>query len=591
MTEPEYAADSLRLEPPTNGSIQQVRQQNAALREEASALCQKNAELVWLLAEAKRNSQVDRQARRAALNLMEDAIEARRAGQRENAERCRAEHELRASEAKYRRLFEAIDEGFFIIERVASRTGAPWDFRVVEANPAVATQSGVGDVVGKTLRQAFPGESEEWYVTYEQILTTGESIRFQRELVTQGRVLELYAFRFEEERQHRIAVIFKDVSERKRAEADLREAARRKDEFLAILAHELRNPLAPICNTMGILRHSAARDAALQGVCDMMERQVHNIVRLVDELLEVSRITRGLIELQEGDTELATVIGNAVEISGPLIESSDHRLDVTLPPEPIPLHGDVLRLGQVFANLLNNAAKYTERGGQIWLSARAEGSEAVVSIRDTGIGISADMLPAIFDLFTRADRSRGRSRDGLGIGLTIVKKLVEMHRGTISAHSEGLGRGSEFLVRLPIGVASQTVRKAPEGTESSRVGVQHRVLVVDDNDDAAASLGMLLKLLGSDVQVAHDGQAALALIKSYRPNLVFLDLGLPGMDGLEVARQVRQQADFDEVILIALTGWGQVEDRKRTREAGFDHHLVKPADLKTLQSLLAVAEL
>jgi PAS domain S-box-containing protein len=382
--------------------------------------------------------------------------------------------------------------------------------------------------------------------------------------------------------------VARDITHRKQAEAALHEADRRKDEFLATLAHELRNPLAPIRNSMHILRMTARNDPTAERVCEMMERQVNHMVRLVDDLMEVSRITRGLIELRKEETDLGAILSSAVETSKPLITAADHQLAITIPQEYIPLYGDAVRLGQIFANLLNNAAKYTDRRGQIWLSARREGNEAVVSVRDNGIGISAPMLPKVFEMFMQADRSTNRSQGGLGIGLTLVKRLTEMHAGTISVQSEGPGQGTEVIVRLPVAALQPDRTKQPSVSQKPTSLPQRRVLVVDDNEDSAASMGMLLNFLGTDVQVAHDGPTALAIIESYRPDVVLLDIGMPGMDGFEVARQVRQRVDFNNIMLIALTGWGQTEDRNRTRAAGFDHHLVKPADITALQSLLTV---
>ncbi|MGO9599338.1 MAG: ATP-binding protein [Isosphaeraceae bacterium] len=585
MSETEGNADSLveyRL------SNEELRQWNAQLRDESARLREQTSDLMQQLAEARMGSRVDREARRAALNLMEDAVAARHAEQRENQERRRAEEELRASEEKYRSLFESIDEGFFIIEKVEPDGEELLDFFFVEANPAVAAQSGVSCVVGKTMRQAFPGEAEEWYLTFDDILKTGESTRFERELLTQARTLELYAFPLGDAAHGRIAVIFKDVTQRKAVEAALREADRRKDEFLATLAHELRNPLAPISNCLQIFRLTADKDSMTEELCEMMERQVNHMVRLVDDLLELSRITRGSIELRKEATDLTTIIRSAVEISRPLIESFEHKLTISLPTTPVPLYGDVVRLGQVFANLLNNAVKYTDRGGQIWLGARQEDEEVVVSVRDSGIGISASMLHTIFDMFTQADPSSKRAHGGLGIGLTLAKRLVEMHGGTITAFSEGPGQGSEFAVRLQIASASEAALHESSWNQPGARISECRVLVVDDNEDSATSLGMLLKSLGTDVQTVHDGATALETIRSYRPDMVFLDLGMPGMDGVEVARQIRGQPDFEKVMLIALTGWGQEGDRNRTHEAGFDHHLVKPAPLSALQSLLSI---
>ena len=383
--------------------------------------------------------------------------------------------------------------------------------------------------------------------------------------------------------------------ERGRIEEELRrrveqlaELDRRKDEFLATLAHELRNPLAPIRNSLHILRLSGGSGPTAERVLEMMERQVSHMVRLVDDLLEVSRITRGKIELRKERVTLAAVLGSAVETSRPLIESGRHHLEVSLPAEPLILEADPVRLCQVIANLLNNAAKYTEEGGQISLTARREGGEAAVSVRDSGLGIPPEMLPRIFDLFSQVDRTLKRSQGGLGIGLTLARTLAEMHGGRVEVRSGGPGQGSEFTVRLPLAADPSGLEGRPgEGGQQPAGSGQQRVLVVDDHRDAADSLGMLLRFLGADVLVVYDGPAALAALRTYRPSVVFLDIGMPGMDGHEVARQVRQTPEFRGVRLIALTGWGQEDDRRRSRAAGFDHHLVKPANAEAVQTLLA----
>lgn len=363
------------------------------------------------------------------------------------------------------------------------------------------------------------------------------------------------------------------------------EADRRKDEFLATLAHELRNPLAPIRNSLHLLRLSGNTDPVVQRVREMMERQVDHMVRLVDDLLEVSRISRGKIELRKERVELAAVIRSAVETSQPLLDAAGHQLAVSLPSQPITLSGDPVRLAQVFANLLNNAAKYAKQPGQVWLTARVEGDEVVVAVRDTGIGIATDMLPRVFEMFMQVEGPHHGSQGGLGIGLALVRSLVQLHGGSVSATSDGLGRGSEFIVRLPLTepVAISRVSPLPNVQSLSPA----RVLVVDDNRDAADSLGMLLRALGAEVTVVHDGAAALDRIAEVRPTTVLLDIGMPGLDGYEVARRIRQLPDCRGVVLIALTGWGQEEDRRRTRAAGFDHHLVKPTDMQTLHALMS----
>lgn len=387
-------------------------------------------------------------------------------------------------------------------------------------------------------------------------------------------------------------VVLRDVTTRKKAEVELLEADRRKNEFLATLAHELRNPLAPLRNSLHILHRLPGADSGPAArVYEMMERQVAHLTHLVDDLLEVSRITRGKIELRKERTDLATSIHNAVEMSRPLMESAGHQFTLGLPAEPLILEADPARLAQVFANLLNNAVKYTTNGGQISLTAWREDGEARVSVRDNGVGIPAEMLPRVFDMFTQVDRTQRHSQGGLGIGLTLVESLVQMHGGRIEANSAGAGQGSEFLVHLPLAPALPDIstQEAQDTTmeTASTSPIRQRILVVDDNHDVADSLGMLLQLLGYDVRVVHDGPSALASISSYQPSVVLLDIGMPGMDGYEVARHVRKQPEFKDLPLVALTGWGQEEDRRRSKEAGFNHHLVKPVDPDILEQVLA----
>lgn len=374
------------------------------------------------------------------------------------------------------------------------------------------------------------------------------------------------------------------LQEREQTAEALRQADRRKDEFLATLAHELRNPLAPVRNAVEILRLSASSDPAVADVCAVLERQVGNLIRLVDDLLEVSRITRGKIDLRMETIELAAVIRSAVETSRPLIDAAGQQLAISMPPEPLMVRGDPLRLAQVFANLLNNAAKYMDQGGQIWLTVRREEGQAVIAVRDTGIGIPAESLPTIFDLFTQVQRSTQLAQGGLGIGLSLVRNLTELHGGTVTARSAGEGQGSEFTIRLPL---SAEVATASQPREAAHVLLRRSVLVVDDNRDAAVSMARLLELLGAEVRIANNGPEALELLARFRPAVILLDLGMPGMDGYEVARRIRSQPDLKDVVLIALTGWGQESDRRRTHAAGFDHHLTKPANLDALESLLA----
>jgi PAS domain S-box-containing protein len=377
-----------------------------------------------------------------------------------------------------------------------------------------------------------------------------------------------------------------DIEDQKRAEETLREADRRKDEFLATLAHELRNPLAPIGNALQILRMPGVDPATAERSRDVMERQLQQLVRLVDDLLDVSRVMRGKITLHRERVELAAVIARAVETAQPFIEAQGHELTVSVPAEPLTVEADPVRLAQVVGNLLTNAAKYTERGGRIWLTGRREGSEAVLRVRDTGIGIAPEVLPRVFDLFVQVDHAATRSQGGLGIGLTLVQNLVELHHGTVEALSPGLGQGSEFVVRLPLPARGpEAVQPAHDGG-AARPTPGRRLLIADDNRDAADSLAWLLRLRGHEVRVAHDGPAALELAEDFRPEVAFLDIGMPGMDGYTVARRLRQLPVLEKIRLAALTGWGQAEDRRRSAEAGFDHHLVKPVELEDLERVL-----
>jgi len=376
------------------------------------------------------------------------------------------------------------------------------------------------------------------------------------------------------------------LAERERDAAELLANDRRKDEFLAILAHELRNPLAPLRNSLHVLRLTSYGDPAVRQAGEIMERQVDHLVRLVDDLLEVSRITRGTIEIRRDRVDVASVVRGAVETSRPLIDAAGHRLAVSLPNPPLVVDGDPVRLAQILSNLLNNAAKYSDKGSDIRLTARREGEEIVFRVEDTGIGIAPEMLPCVFELFTQIDRRANRSQGGLGIGLTLVKTLVELHGGSVEARSAGLGRGSEFVVRLPLAGDSAATDACPAEAATPGALARRRVLVVDDNRDAADSLATVLRMSGAQVRVVHSGAEALHVLEAARPAIVLLDIGMPGMDGYEVARRIRERPGFADVRIVALTGWGQDEDRARSRAAGIDHHLVKPADIEALHALL-----
>lgn len=391
-----------------------------------------------------------------------------------------------------------------------------------------------------------------------------------------------------------IATVSQDVTERRRMEdslrglaADLAEADRRKDEFLATLAHELRNPLAPLSNTLEILKRSSGPDASVRQGLETMERQLEQLVRLVDDLLDLSRITHNRIELRKRHVDLAAVLRQAVLAAQPLADAARHTIEVNVPSEPIYLHADPVRLTQVFDNLLNNSCKYTPPGGTIRVTVQRDGQSAVATVTDTGIGIPHDKLASIFDMFAQVDRTLEQSQGGLGIGLTLVKRLVEMHGGLVEAQSAGEGQGSAFVVRLPVapGVAAQAGQAAASETQTS--SARHRILVVDDNEDSADSLALLLQLTGHQVFTAHDGPDALDAAEQHRPDVVLLDIGLPVLNGYDVCRRIREQPWGQTMVLVALTGWGQDEDRRRSQDAGFDDHLVKPVDHTRLLALLS----
>jgi len=383
-----------------------------------------------------------------------------------------------------------------------------------------------------------------------------------------------------------VVLVFRDITERRAGERALRDNDRRKDEFLAMLAHELRNPLAPIRNAAHTLGLLGSPDDRVQWVSGVIERQVGLMTRLVDDLLDVSRITSGKITLQREPVAIAAVIAQAVEIARPPAESRKETLEVDVAPDVGWVDGDQARLVQAVGNLLDNAIKYTEEGGHIRLHARALADEVAIAVRDTGVGIPADLLPHVFDLFTQADRSLERRQGGLGIGLTLVRRLVEMHGGRVEAASEGPGRGSEFTIRLPR-LALDAPVPAPTPAPDRPPGPARRVLVVDDQPDSTDSLALLLRLRGHEVRTASDGSSALEEFARYRPEVVFLDLGLPGMSGYDVARQLRAMPEARDVRLVALTGYGTEADRERTRAAGFDVHLAKPVDPHAVESLLA----
>lgn len=445
------------------------------------------------------------------------------------------------------------------------------------------------------IKAVHPDDLQNSAQLWEEALNTGEPCEMRHRLRAADGCYRWFLVRMQpqygqEGQLLRWAGSCTDIEDLVLAEARLREIDKRKDEFLALLAHELRNPLAPIRNAVYILQRSdagapVARDKA-RSLLAMMEKQVDHLVRLVDDLLEVSRITSGKIELKKKRCDLNAILRHAIDTSQPFIQSGGHTLTMELTSSPLTLDADPVRLAQVFANLLNNAAKYTENNGHIWLNAERSGEQVIVSVRDNGIGILPEALPRVFDLFAQSDDARCRAQGGLGLGLALVRNLVEMHGGQVEVRSEGRDRGSEFIVRLPIGAPVSSKGERERG-EAVAPHPSYRVLVVDDDHAVADSFSMLLEQLGVSVRVAYGGEAALSAVSTFKPHLAFVDIGMPGMDGYETARRIRMLAEGKDLFLAALSGWGQEDDRRRSMEAGFDRHFVKPIKFDVLEALLA----
>jgi PAS domain S-box-containing protein len=382
-----------------------------------------------------------------------------------------------------------------------------------------------------------------------------------------------------------VSKVARDITERKRVEETLRDMGRRKDEFLAVLAHELRNPLAPLRSSLQLMRMAMTDRHAVDHALGVMERQLQQMVRLIDDLLDVSRISRGMITLRKESVSMSDVLESAVETIRPAIDAAGQELHLSLPTPPIFVDADATRLAQIFANLLSNAAKYTWRGGRIDLAMNLQGSCVAVSVKDNGVGIPANMLQKVFDMFIRVDGSLEKTQGGLGIGLTLVKQLVEMHGGTIEARSEGYCVGSEFIVRMPVIQSSQS--KPVESVAAPTPGVPHRILIVDDHPDSATSLAMMLQMEGHQTQTAFDGMEAVRVAGEFRPDVILLDIGMPKLNGYDTCRIIRAQPWGKDLTIVALTGWGQDEDRRRSKAAGFNHHLIKPVEPAVLVKLLA----
>jgi PAS domain S-box-containing protein len=504
-------------------------------------------------------------------------------------DRMRLVAELGAERALLNSLLDNAPVGFAFYDQ---------EYRYLRINPALAELNGlsVEAHLGHTLSEVVPDLAADLSRAFEQVKETGQSIVNQEIAGETPRfpgqkrswLCNFYPVRTPDGTLLGTGALVSDIDDRKRMEEALRDADQRKNEFLAMLAHELRNPLAPISNAVQIMRVEGPNGPSFQWSINVIGDQIKHMTRMIDDLLDVSRITRGKVDLQRQKIELADVVSLAVEASRPLLEDYRHHLTVQLPPGAVLLDVDPARISQVLSNLLNNAAKYTPEGGEIGVVTELSEGEVIIRVCDNGIGISPELLPKMFDLFVQADQSLSRSRGGLGIGLTVVRSLVEMHGGSVTVVSKGPGQGSEFSIRLPRAARPARLPQAPaKGADRPALQLpRQRILVVDDSLKNAASLEVLLSALGHEVHTAHDGMTALELVRELRPDVVLLDIGLPLVDGYEVARRCRQDPAFENVILVALTGYGQEQDRLRSREAGFDAHLVKPVNLEELKLVL-----
>ncbi len=522
-----------------------------------------------------------RQLRQAGAELILLAIE-------DITARKRVEAGLQQSEARLQLFFEYAPAALAVFDH---------DMCYLAASRRWRQDYGLGtqDLIGRSHYEIFPEIPEVWRTVHRRGLA-GEVVRCEEDRFerldgsVQWERWEVRPWHVGDGAIGGIVIFTEDITARKEAAEALRAADRRKDEFLAILAHELRNPLAPIRHAVDILKLRDLSDPTLQAALDVFDRQSHRLARLVDDLLDVNRITHGKLQLRRERVELAAVIDQALEGTGPELAAAGQEFSVSLPPKPIYLEADPLRLSQVFVNLLTNAAKYTEARGRIRLSAQQAGMEVAVTVADTGIGIAPEHLSEIFEMFTQVSSPVLQPQRGIGIGLALARRLVEMHGGRIEAHSEGVGCGSAFIVHLPV-VADTATRLPPDRGETNdrKAPPSRRILVVDDEAICARALAGLLQRLGNEVEIAHDGLEAVAAAERYRPEVILLDIGMPKLDGYAACRQIRAQPWGKATQIVAVTGWGTDEHRRRSAEAGFDAHLVKPVDAPALAQLLAEA--
>lgn len=499
---------------------------------------------------------------------------------------------IRGNDERYRTLFDSIDEGFCIIEVLFDETGRPNDYLFLEVNRAFEKQTGLVDVHGKRVRELIPHQDEHWFQIYGRIATTGDPERFESRGEAMNRDYDVYAFRVGAPEKRRVAVLFKDVSERKRAEAELlamndqlREADRRKTEFLAMLSHELRNPLAPIRYSIYLLeRATPGSDQALRAM-EVMRRQAEHLTRLVDDLLDLTRISQGKIPLELKRVDLREIVLKTAEDLHSVFAHAGLALGVDCDSAgPAWIEADPTRIAQVLGNLLNNSARFTPEGGSVHVRVALREGSAELTVRDDGIGMDPEGIDAMFEPFVQASATLARTKGGLGLGLALVRSIVELHGGNVSARSDGPGTGAEFVVRLPL---------ASEGSQSEKglpleaAATAKTILVIEDNLDGAQALAEILELQGHRVRVARDGHSGIALARELQPDVVLCDIGLPDVDGYEVARTLRSDGRLRDTRFVALTGYAQPEDRERARDAGFAAHLAKPVEVQELMAALA----
>jgi PAS domain S-box-containing protein len=547
---------------------------------------------------------------------------------RDITELTQAEKARRESEIRFRTLFESMDEGYCVVEMIFDEENNPIDYRFLEVNPVFERQTGIKDARGRLMREIAPEHEQHWFDIYGRIALSGETVRFENPAAALHRYYEVCAFRVGAPELRHVGIVFNDITERKNLElqreralaqeealrkdaetasralaqtqqvlhkrvAELADADRHRNEFLAILAHELRNPLAPLKNAVQILRRSPDDAVVIEKARDLIDRQVQHMSRLVGDLLEAARAQNGHIKLQRTSLDLRSIIEHVVDLMRPMFERKDQRLRVTLPEAPVWVDGDAARLEQIFTNLLSNANKYTQERGDIEISLGGSLIDeaprcAIVQVLDNGEGIEAELVPRLFEIFAQADRSLAHSQGGLGIGLSLVRTLVEMHGGRVSMRSDGRGSGSTFEVRIPLArpPVDQEKAKAPLPPLQS-VASERRVLVVEDNQDIRESSCDLLSIAGFEVKGVSTGSEALEIAPAFGPNVVLLDVGLPGLSGYDVARRLRDLPQFKSTVLIAITGYDTVEARALSAAAGFDHHICKPVNFDELARLLS----